>query len=714
MEYINRNIELDFNAAQAVQQTTIKLNTDNRGSVRFNIRALDGEKEFDYTSFPTVGIVIHKPDGNNVAEDSNSTNRLTVSSTGIAYILHEEALTAAGNIVMQVDLYTQGTTETIEDGAKKFSTLFFSFQVVASALRTRALSIASGTFLGQLEKLIAAGGDQYKAFEAYLEDLKIRGLLNIEEFEKYSAGLKAQGQSKYDTLAAYLEELKTQGLLSSEEYEKFLTNLKTQGRTEYEAFEEYLAGLKEQGLLTVEEIKLILADVQAGAFVTIADFETVTDYLESTTSFGLSNNTSVRYGNGAMGNVLNSVPNNSVAIGYTALPNATSPDNIAIGSYSLQNNTTGAGNIAIGTNALQANTAGLRSVAIGFRAFMSATNTSAESVAIGAYAMQNATGSYSIGIGSQALRNATGGWNLAIGAGALQANVGGGNNIGIGYQAMYSNLTGGNNTAIGAYALYSAMSARFNTAIGTFAGYALSAGNDNVLLGYQAGYYLSDGTTQQTEAVSSVFLGSNSKGCSINSVNQIVIGYNAIGYGSNTAHIGNTSLATISYGPATGTAFTNRSDPRIKEDIQDANLEICVENVKSLPLHYFKYKDFIGNEGDQHVLGFLSPEFGEILPKAVHKNTMSFDERDESGNIVYETRLVNDYVDEEIEVTDPETGETRIEVQPVLTQIEKEAPKQIVIEDCESIDSSQLVPILWGAVQQLIARVEELEAKINE
>jgi len=192
MEHIDRNIELDFNAGQAVQQTTIKLNTDNRGSVRFNIRVLDGEAEINYTSFPTVGIVIHKPDGNNVTEDSNlNPDKLKVTATGITYILHDEAFTSPGNLTMQVDLYTQGTTETIEDGAKKFSTLFFSFRIVASALRTMALSVASGTYLGQLEKLIADGQDKADAIGDILADMEAGAFVSQSDFNSRTSAVDA-------------------------------------------------------------------------------------------------------------------------------------------------------------------------------------------------------------------------------------------------------------------------------------------------------------------------------------------------------------------------------------------------------------------------------------------------------------------------------------------------------------------------------------------
>ena len=497
-------------------------------------------------------------------------------------------------------------------------------------------------------------------------------------------------------------------------------------------------------------------------------------------TYGTNNDTAVVHGKYAMGNVLNAAPNYSTAIGAYALQKAIGTHNIAVGGYALNQNTTGMRNTVLGVSGLRNNARGNENVAIGMSAMENAECT--QCVGIGMYSLLTNTGNFNVGIGTSALRaNTSGTGNTAIGQDALcysttgvqntalgkeagYANTIGSNNTAIGYRALYSNSNAGSSVAIGPYSLQ-ATTAGGNVGIGYQAGNANTTGNENTFIGFQAGcanttgvqntfigniagggkitghsntcvghragQFLSDGSTTQTTMVHSTYLGSLTKGSSSDSQsNQIVIGYGAQGYGSNTAHIGNSSVASISYGAATGTTFTNRSDPRIKENIKDADLEKCLENVKSLPLHYFKYKDFVGNEGDRHVLGFLSPEFGEILPKAVHRNTMTFDERDAGGNVIYETRLVDEYIDEEVEVevevadsiTDPETGETRtqtrtearIELQSVTKQIEKEVPKQIVIEDCESVDSSQLVPILWGAVQKLVTEIDVLKAQIAE
>ncbi len=300
----------------------------------------------------------------------------------------------------------------------------------------------------------------------------------------------------------------------------------------------------------------------------------------------------------------------------------------------------------------------------------------------------------------------TTGWqNIAVGKRALNRNTTGEDNTASGDEALAYNTTGSQNTASGYSALVENTIGSQNTVAGYYALGNNSTGSQNTAVGYRAGHYLSNGRTSQFVANNSVFVGAESRGSADdNQTNQIVIGYQARGYGSNTAHIGNTDIASISFGAGTRTAFTNRSDPRIKEDIKDADLDICYADVKRLPLRRFKYKDFVGNTGDQHLTGFLSDEFEEVLPKAVHKTTQSFDKLDENGDIIYKTIVVEEKALE----ADPETGDT-IEV---VKQVEKQVPEQVIIEDCASIDTSQLVPTLLGAVQKIMEKLEASEARL--
>ena len=63
------------------------------------------------------------------------------------------------------------------------------------------------------------------------------------------------------------------------------------------------------------------------------------------------------------------------------------------------------------------------------------------------------------------------------------------------------------------------------------------------------------------------------------------------------------------------------SDPRLKEDIEHADLERCYEAVKSLPLRRYKYIDSYLSTfhiADAHRLGFLATELEQVFPKSVN------------------------------------------------------------------------------------------------
>lgn len=199
---------------------------------------------------------------------------------------------------------------------------------------------------------------------------------------------------------------------------------------------------------------------------------------------------------------------------------------------------------------------------------------------------------------------------------------------------------------------------------------SVSTNTQNVFLGYKTG--------QAAQISRGTYIGARARASASGVENEIAIGQNTQGRGSNTAQIGNDNLTNIYYGPGTGTAFTNISDRRLKEEIEDADIDICYADIKFLPLHRFKYKDFVGNEGDQHLTGFIADEFEKVFPKATIKRDQKFPVLDENGDPV----------------------------------IEDGKPKLQEIKDCASIDTSQVVPTLLGAVQKLMEKVERLEAEV--
>jgi hypothetical protein len=69
------------------------------------------------------------------------------------------------------------------------------------------------------------------------------------------------------------------------------------------------------------------------------------------------------------------------------------------------------------------------------------------------------------------------------------------------------------------------------------------------------------------------------------------------------------------------------SDPRIKEDIQDADLKTCYDTIASLPLRTYKYNaDYCSTFqiGQEERLGFLATDLLPHFPKSVHKSDTVF------------------------------------------------------------------------------------------
>lgn len=255
--------------------------------------------------------------------------------------------------------------------------------------------------------------------------------------------------------------------------------------------------------------------------------------------------------------------------------------------------------------------------------------------------------------------------------------------------------SGGQNAFLGAYSGGKHNTGDKNTFTGITSGYNIETGNQNTLDGFGAGSFLSN-SASQTASEKSIYIGSNTKGCaSDNQTNQIVIGTDAIGNGSNTITLGNNAITKLY---CQTTAITALSDRRVKEDIEPANVDMCVEAVKNLPVTRYKYKDFTGKHLDSHVTGFLADDVEKVFPKSVTKADRYFPVLDENGEQVYE----------DVEEIVTELGENGQEVTKTVT---KKVEKMFLMADVKDLTMTEAMPTLWGAMQALIARVEELEKK---
>ena len=159
-----------------------------------------------------------------------------------------------------------------------------------------------------------------------------------------------------------------------------------------------------------------------------------------------------------------------------------------------------------------------------------------------------------------------------------------------------------------------------------------------------------------------------------------------------------------SAGKPASSVWAITSDERIKEDIELADIDICYNAIKSIPLKRFKWKDEVyTNEQvhDRHKIGWIAQDVEAVFPKAVRTHEFRY-------NQVFE-EIIIPAVEEELD----EDGNVITPAQP--ERVEKgELISEEVIEDCRDLDTDQLYAAMYGAIQKLIAKVETLEQRLND
>jgi hypothetical protein len=72
-----------------------------------------------------------------------------------------------------------------------------------------------------------------------------------------------------------------------------------------------------------------------------------------------------------------------------------------------------------------------------------------------------------------------------------------------------------------------------------------------------------------------------------------------------------------SAGKTGGGTWAAPSDMRIKKNIENANLDICIQNIESLKLKYFKWSNITGYNQDIHSLGWIAQDVKNIYPNSI-------------------------------------------------------------------------------------------------
>jgi hypothetical protein len=312
----------------------------------------------------------------------------------------------------------------------------------------------------------------------------------------------------------------------------------------------------------------------------------------------------------------------NTAFGYNALPlMTTAQSNTAIGHNALASDIVGSFNTAVGSFAANSTT-GANNIAVGFIALFSNAGGN-DNVAIGVGALGTETAaSLCVAIGSNALALATTGSQTAVGNASCAGITTGTRNVGLGQGTLGLGGT----------------TASLNTCIGTAAGAWLNGNNniaigDSSMFGTGAAYVVNDcvaigvfaletPTGSSNTAVGKAALFANTSGA-----NNTAIGFGALsalttfsnctGLGSLTAvtasnqvQLGDASTTTFAYG-----AVQNRSDVRDKADIHDTELGLDFINALRPRAFKWAYRERNGKVGRRQHQGLVAQEVEDVMRK---------------------------------------------------------------------------------------------------
>jgi len=378
--------------------------------------------------------------------------------------------------------------------------------------------------------------------------------------------------------------------------------------------------------------------------------------------------------------------NNNIALGDNALNlNVTSDGLIAIGDDSMKNVTAGQNSVAIGKIAVGVGNTFKESVAIGYGAARSYSDVTGKSVYIGYETGYSGGGRENVGVGSGALRSYHSHKNTALGVNAGNG-ASGEEGVFVGYRAGLSG--GGYSVCVGSKSGEQIFASSYHTYIGKSAGNYVNGGTQNTALGSSALFALGaagEAVTQNTALGANALRYMQDSSNAIDITNSVGLGYDSRVSGDNQVQLGNSLTTTYAYG-----AVQDRSDRRDKADVADTKLGLSFIN-KLRPVEYrWDYREdyykeseiTIEIDGEQRI---------ETVLQSIPKDGSKKRNRLHQGLIAQEVKSVMDelgvdfggYQDHSINGGN----------------------------DVQSIGYQELIAPMIKAIQELSARVEQLENK---
>jgi len=154
--------------------------------------------------------------------------------------------------------------------------------------------------------------------------------------------------------------------------------------------------------------------------------------------------------------------------------------------------------------------------------------------------------------------------------------------------------------------------------------------------------------------------------------------------------IGNTTpsyqlqLSTDSAAKPSTNTWTISSDERLKENIVLADVDRCVEIIRTVPLKHYRWKDTVYTQEqvkDRSKLGWIAQDIEKVFPKAVSTHPFRY-------NQVYEDVMKED------------------------GSMEKRLVSEDIIDDCRDLNADQIYAVMYGAIQKLVTENDTLQTTL--
>ena len=423
---------------------------------------------------------------------------------------------------------------------------------------------------------------------------------------------------------------------------------------------------------------------EAGTALTTGDNNVAIGYASLDAEDTGSRSTAVGYG--TLGAQNNDANNDNTAVGYNAGTTiSTGTNNTIMGAFAGDALSDADFNTAIGVSSLGSDTKGDQSTAIGYAAlgvqnFTSVTTT--RNTAVGANAGYGMTvGVYNTFIGhsaGDALEDAD--YNVAVGANALTGDQLGSGATAVGYGALqtqdFDSATSNYNTAVGYEAGNDITTGLSNTLIGARAADAQTTGNGSTAIGVDA---MGGGTITGNYNVA---LGQGSGFAVTSGANNIFIGTDAGRTGNPGGNI-TTDSNHICLGHASITsanvqvAWSVASDKRDKTDVTPMEMGLdFVNKLEPVTYRWDKRSKYVEQGKD----------FKDLITDGTHK----------------EDWLDTGFLAQDVEKLESEYGYNIADKTNLTTTLSNDGNQYGLIY-------SKFIPMLVKSVQELSAKVEELE-----